>query len=164
MDGAGQVAAQLGVVLLVDVVGDDAELVDGVAPAGAQDAGGIGEQPRRDLVGDGGAQGIRVLSVVPGWIMTERQLELWVTPETEKDIYANQCLKQPLMPDHIAAMALFLAGPAGRSVSGQSLSVCAGVTTSTAAASATQVMSPVASMRSRSRHRSRRVASSACSP
>ena len=43
VDGAGQVAAQLGVVLLVDVIGGDAELVDGVAPAGAQDAGGLGD-------------------------------------------------------------------------------------------------------------------------
>ncbi|CAM5180440.1 D-xylose 1-dehydrogenase [Alishewanella longhuensis] len=41
--------------------------------------------------------------------MTERQLSQWVTPETAKDIEKNQCLKQQLLPEDIAAMALFLA-------------------------------------------------------
>ena len=58
MDGAGQVAAQLGVVVLVDVVGGDAELVDGVAPAGAQDAGGLGDDGGLALVPLHGEHGL----------------------------------------------------------------------------------------------------------
>ena len=58
VDGAGQVAAQLGVVLLVDVVGGDAELVDGVAPAGTQDAGGLGDDGGLPLVPLHGKHGL----------------------------------------------------------------------------------------------------------
>ncbi|MGP4763541.1 SDR family oxidoreductase, partial [Klebsiella pneumoniae] len=59
----------------------------------------------RDLGGDN----IRVNALTPGWVMTPRQLTHWVNEETAKDIEKNQCLKQRLMPEHIAAMALFLA-------------------------------------------------------
>lgn len=63
----------------------------------------------RSLARDLGPFNIRVNTLVPGWVMTEKQLKLWVNDETKQEIDANQCLKQPLMPDHIAAMALFLA-------------------------------------------------------
>ncbi len=52
---------------------------------------------------------IRVNTLVPGWVMTERQLRLWVNPESEKVIDANQFLKTRVRPEHVAAMALFLA-------------------------------------------------------
>ena len=58
VDGAGQVSAQLGVVVLVDVVGGDAELVDGVAPAGAQDACGLGDDGGLALVPLHGEHGL----------------------------------------------------------------------------------------------------------
>ena len=58
MDGAGQVAAQLGVVDLVDVVGGDAELVNRVAPAGAQDAGCLGDDGGLALVPLHGEHGL----------------------------------------------------------------------------------------------------------
>jgi NAD(P)-dependent dehydrogenase (short-subunit alcohol dehydrogenase family) len=41
--------------------------------------------------------------------MTERQLELWVTPETEQEIYDRQCLKRKLVPDDIASFVVFMA-------------------------------------------------------
>lgn len=63
----------------------------------------------RGLARDMGADNIRVNTLTPGWVMTERQLRLWVTPETKEDINENQCIKHPLQPHHIAAMALFLA-------------------------------------------------------
>ncbi|WP_431103625.1 SDR family NAD(P)-dependent oxidoreductase [Roseateles noduli] len=63
----------------------------------------------RSLARDLGPFNIRVNTLVPGWVMTEKQLKLWVNDETKQEIDANQCLKQPLMPDHVAAMALFLA-------------------------------------------------------
>ncbi len=63
----------------------------------------------RSLARDYGAFGIRVNAVAPGWIMTERQLALWVTPDSEKQIYERQCLKRKLVPDDVARFVVFLA-------------------------------------------------------
>lgn len=63
----------------------------------------------RALARDLGPQNIRVNAVLPGWTMTERQLALWLTPEAEADLMQRQCLKQKLMPHHVASMVLFLA-------------------------------------------------------
>ncbi|MCB1486694.1 MAG: SDR family oxidoreductase [Bauldia sp.] len=62
----------------------------------------------RGLAREFGPYNIRVNIVVPGWVMTERQLALWVTPEGEEEIDRRQCLKPRLMPEHIAKMVLFL--------------------------------------------------------
>ena len=61
----------------------------------------------RSLAHDFGPDNIRVLSVVPGWIITERQKELWLTEESEKDLLKNQCLKRHLLADDIARPVLF---------------------------------------------------------
>jgi NAD(P)-dependent dehydrogenase (short-subunit alcohol dehydrogenase family) len=63
----------------------------------------------RSLARDFGQYGVRVNAIAPGWIMTERQLELWVTPETEKEIYERQCLKRKLVPEDIARFVVFMA-------------------------------------------------------
>jgi NAD(P)-dependent dehydrogenase (short-subunit alcohol dehydrogenase family) len=63
----------------------------------------------RSLARDFGPDNIRVNAIAPGWIMTERQLEKWVTPEAEAEIMKSQCLKRKLYPDDIARMVLFLA-------------------------------------------------------
>jgi NAD(P)-dependent dehydrogenase (short-subunit alcohol dehydrogenase family) len=63
----------------------------------------------RSLARDLGPSNIRVNTLVPGWVMTEKQLRLWVTDASREEIARGQCINQPLMPDHIAAMALFLA-------------------------------------------------------
>ena len=63
----------------------------------------------RCLAHDFGPHRIRVNTLVPGWVMTEKQLRLWVSEETKKEIAKGQCINEPLMPQHIAAMALFLA-------------------------------------------------------
>lgn len=73
----------------------------------------------RSLARDFGPHGVRVNAVAPGWIMTERQLELWVTPETEKDINANQCLKRPLTPMDVAKVVVFLASDEAGAVTNQ---------------------------------------------
>ena len=63
----------------------------------------------RSLARDYGAFGIRVNAVAPGWIMTQRQLEKWVTPEGEAEIMARQCLKRQLRPVEVAKFIVFLA-------------------------------------------------------
>ena len=63
----------------------------------------------RSLARDYGAYGIRVNAVAPGWVMTERQLALWVTPDAEREIAERQCLKRKLVPADVAKFVLFLA-------------------------------------------------------
>jgi D-xylose 1-dehydrogenase len=63
----------------------------------------------RTLARELGPWGIRVNCIVPGWIMTERQLAEWVTPEAEAAIERNQCLPQKLYPHDVARMLLWLA-------------------------------------------------------
>jgi NAD(P)-dependent dehydrogenase (short-subunit alcohol dehydrogenase family) len=80
----------------------------------------------RSLAKDLGKRNIRVNALVPGWVMTERQLKLWVTPEAEREIDANQCLPGRLQPEDVAAFALFLAADDSRMCTAQSFVVDAG--------------------------------------
>lgn len=73
----------------------------------------------RSLARDFGDFGVRVNAIAPGWIMTERQLEMWVTPETEKDIYKNQCLKRRLVPDDIARVVVFMSSDEAGAITNQ---------------------------------------------
>lgn len=63
----------------------------------------------RSLARDFGTYNIRVNAIAPGWIMTERQIDLWLTPEGEKELMERQCLKRKLYPDDIARFTVFLA-------------------------------------------------------
>jgi NAD(P)-dependent dehydrogenase (short-subunit alcohol dehydrogenase family) len=63
----------------------------------------------RSLARDLGPREIRVNCVLPGWIMTERQRTLWLTPEAERGLLEAQCLKRKLQPAEVARMVLFLA-------------------------------------------------------
>lgn len=63
----------------------------------------------RTMARDLGAHRIRVNAVVPGWIMTDRQKELWATPEALDAHLKNQCLPDLIDPVHVARMVLFLA-------------------------------------------------------
>ena len=63
----------------------------------------------RSLARDLGPANIRVNTLVPGWVMTEKQLRLWVKPESKEEIAKGQCINKPLLSQHIASMALFLA-------------------------------------------------------
>ncbi|MDQ9171555.1 SDR family oxidoreductase [Oxalobacteraceae bacterium R-40] len=63
----------------------------------------------RGLARDLGPYNIRVNTVTPGWVMTERQLQLWVDEKGEKLIDENQCLPGRVQPGHVARMVLFLA-------------------------------------------------------
>ena len=61
----------------------------------------------RSMARDLGPKNIRVNSVLPGWIMTERQKKLWLTPEGEEELLRRQCLKRKLEPEEIAKVVLF---------------------------------------------------------
>jgi len=74
----------------------------------------------RSFARDLGEFNIRVNSVVPGWTMTERQIQKWLTPESEKDLMKNQCLKRKLMPADIAKAVLFFASDQSSGCTNQS--------------------------------------------
>lgn len=80
----------------------------------------------RGLARDLGVDGIRVNSVMPGWIMTERQVSLWLTPAAEANLMAAQCLKEKLYPPDIARMILWLAADDSRLVTAQNFMVDGG--------------------------------------
>jgi NAD(P)-dependent dehydrogenase (short-subunit alcohol dehydrogenase family) len=80
----------------------------------------------RGLARDLGGANIRVNTLVPGWVMTARQLKYWLTPEADADREQQQCLKLRVMPDHIAAMALFLAADDSGACTSQEFIVDAG--------------------------------------
>ena len=63
----------------------------------------------RTLARDLGAHGIRVNTLVPGWVMTDKQLKQWVGDAEREEIAKGQCINKPLLAEHIAHMALFLA-------------------------------------------------------
>ncbi len=80
----------------------------------------------RGLARDYGAHNIRVNTVTPGWVMTQRQIDLWVDEAAEVEIKRSQCLPSKLMPQDIAAMVLFLASDDGAMCSSQEFIVDAG--------------------------------------
>jgi NAD(P)-dependent dehydrogenase (short-subunit alcohol dehydrogenase family) len=82
----------------------------------------------RSLARDFGSAGIRVNSVVPGFVATERQMQLLATPETLKWTLERQCLKEILQPDDVARMVLFLAADESRLCTGQNFIVDGGAT------------------------------------
>jgi NAD(P)-dependent dehydrogenase (short-subunit alcohol dehydrogenase family) len=80
----------------------------------------------RSLARDLGQHGIRVNTLVPGWIMTERQLTHWVGDAENALIDAQQALKGRLYPADIARMAMFLAADDSQMISGQDFLVDGG--------------------------------------
>jgi NAD(P)-dependent dehydrogenase (short-subunit alcohol dehydrogenase family) len=79
----------------------------GMAAYTASKSGVIGLT--RSLARDYGQFGVRVNAVAPGWIMTQRQLDKWLTPESEAQLMERQCLKRRLQPVEIARFIVFLA-------------------------------------------------------
>lgn len=72
-----------------------------------------------------GEDNIRVTCVVPGNVKTPRQ-EKWYTPEGEAEIVASQCLKARILPEHVAALVLFLASDDGALCTGHPYWIDAG--------------------------------------
>jgi NAD(P)-dependent dehydrogenase (short-subunit alcohol dehydrogenase family) len=73
----------------------------------------------RGMARDLGPDGIRVNTVIPGWIMTERQITLWLTPEAEENLMRSQCLKEKLVPADVTRMVLWLASDDSRMCTAQ---------------------------------------------
>jgi len=80
----------------------------------------------RALARDLGEANIRVTSVIPGAIRTPRQMALWHTPEEEKKIVTQQCLKARVEPSDVSAMVQFLASDDARFCTGHAYWVDAG--------------------------------------
>lgn len=80
----------------------------------------------RGLADSLGADRIRINTVSPGWVMTERQIAMWLNAEGEADIQRNQCLPDKLQPSDVARMVLFLASADGAMCTAQEFKVDAG--------------------------------------
>lgn len=80
----------------------------------------------RSFARDLGRYRIRVNCVLPGWVMTKRQLELWVDEDSERVIAERQALPDKLMPQDLARMVLFLAADDSAMCSSQNFIVDGG--------------------------------------
>lgn len=80
----------------------------------------------RSMARELGKQKIRVNTLVPGWVMTERQLTHWVGEAEEKLIDESQALAGRVYPDDVARMALFLAADDSKMITGQDFIVDGG--------------------------------------
>jgi NAD(P)-dependent dehydrogenase (short-subunit alcohol dehydrogenase family) len=76
---------------------------------------GLTKGMARDL----GSYQIRVNTIIPGWVMTQRQLDLWLTPAAEANLMNVQCLKEKVYPQDLARMVLWLASDDSRMCTAQ---------------------------------------------
>lgn len=84
--------------------------------------GGLTRALAREL----GPENIRVNCVLPGWVMTDRQVKLWLNAAGEHQIADRQCLTGKLYPPDIARMVLFLAAEDSRMCTSQNYIVDGG--------------------------------------
>lgn len=84
----------------------------------------------RGLARELGPDNIRVNALMPGWVMTERQRELWVDEEGLRAHIDRQCLKLEIPPEAMVEPTLFLASAASSVMTGQALVVDGGVVVS----------------------------------
>ena len=73
-----------------------------------------------------GSQGVRVNTVLPGWVATERQLEKWWSPEGEAGTLNDQAITRRIYPAEFAQMVLFLAADDGAACTAQQFMVDGG--------------------------------------
>lgn len=80
----------------------------------------------RTLAHEVGAHNIRVNTVLPGAVATDRQKQLWYTPEYLAEILSNQALKRQIEPEEVARLVLFLAADDSSAITNQSYIIDAG--------------------------------------
>jgi NAD(P)-dependent dehydrogenase (short-subunit alcohol dehydrogenase family) len=81
----------------------------------------------RGLAREFGADRIRVNALAPGWVLTQKQKDLWVTPEGLAAHVDRQCLKDTLAPEDVVGGVLFLASGVSKMMTGQALVIDGGV-------------------------------------
>lgn len=81
----------------------------------------------RSLAREFGPDKIRVNALAPGWVLTEKQLEMWTTPEALDAHMERMCLKEHLKPEDIVGPILFLASRVSGAMTGQAMVVDGGV-------------------------------------
>ena len=81
----------------------------------------------RSLARDLGKYNIRINSIAPGSIATERQSKLWLNPKFKKEILKNQALKKQLLPEDVSKMVLYLASDVSSGSTKQNFTVDAGL-------------------------------------
>jgi len=83
----------------------------------------------RSLARECGPDRIRVNALMPGWVLTEKQLKMWANPEDLEEHMKKMCLKEHLKPEDIVGGMLFLASTASKAMTGQALVIDGGVVT-----------------------------------
>ena len=81
----------------------------------------------RTLARDLGLHNIRVNCIVPGWIITDRQKKLWLTPEIEAQQLKDQCIKRMLVPEDISKAVLFFASDQSSGCTAQNYVIDGGI-------------------------------------
>jgi galactose dehydrogenase len=81
----------------------------------------------RSLAREFGPDNIRVNALAPGWVLTQRQLDLWADPVSLAAFMEKQCLKEHVAPVDIVGGVLFLASGLSRMMTGQTMVNDAGV-------------------------------------
>ncbi|WP_284163670.1 SDR family oxidoreductase [Frigidibacter sp. SD6-1] len=81
----------------------------------------------RSLAREFGPDRIRVNALAPGWVLTQKQKDLWVTPEGLAKHLDRQCLKDTLGPEDVVGGTLFLASDISKMMTGQALVIDGGV-------------------------------------
>lgn len=81
----------------------------------------------RSIARDYGKDGIRANALMPGWVLTEKQLELWADPAALAKHLDRQCLPEHLKPEDIVGATLFLASNISRMMTAQAMVVDGGV-------------------------------------
>ena len=82
----------------------------------------------KSLAREWGADNIRVNALSPGWVVTPRQLQLWLTPEAEAEWMKQVALQKRIQPEDVARLALFLASADSEMITGQNLVIDGGRT------------------------------------
>ena len=80
----------------------------------------------RGLARELGPYGVRVNTLVPGWVMTEKQKRLWLDDAGKRALKEGQLIDAELLPADLARVALFLASDDSRMITAQDLVVDGG--------------------------------------